>query len=224
MSKTMTGIRRCVAACALAAAVAAAGMATTGCVVALGGAALGGALVATDRRSVGIQLEDEAIERRINRALSDKFPLEPVNIEVDSYNFKVLLTGQVPNEKFRADAVAIASRSENVKEVLDELTVGPAASLADRSNDTLLSGKVRKALLDAPGLPSGAVKVHTSDGSVYLLGRVGSAEADAAARAASQVGGVKRVVKAFDLLSDAEVDDLRREAQNAPPPESQRKP
>jgi osmotically-inducible protein OsmY len=193
-------------------------------VVALGGAALGGALVATDRRSVGIQLEDEAIERRINRALSDHFPLEPVNIDVDSYNFKVLLTGQVPNEKFRADAVAIASRSENVKQVVDELTIGPPASLGDRSNDTLLSGKVRKALLDAPGLPSGAVKVHTTDGSVYLLGRVSSAEADTAARVASQVGGVRRVVKVFDLLSDAEVADLKREAQSAPPPESQRKP
>ena len=220
----MAGMRRCAALAALMAAVASAGTALTGCALALGGAALGGALVVTDRRSVGMQIEDDTIERHINRSLDDRFPGGSAYFDVTSYNRKVLLAGQVPSENDRADAVSIASRAENVKQVVDELTVGPVSSLGDRSDDTLLSGKVRKALLDAPGLPTGVVKVDTVAGSVYLFGRVSAAEAGSAARAASQVSGVKRVVKLFELLSESEVAELKRESQNAPPVESQRKP
>ncbi len=60
----------------------------------LGGAAMG-ALVATDRRTSGAQLEDEGIELRaigrINENLGDR-----VHVSVTSYNRQVLLSGEVP--------------------------------------------------------------------------------------------------------------------------------
>ena len=190
------------------------------CIVAFGGAALGTALVATDRRSMGIQLEDAQIEHRINTALDEHFTRESVYIDVTSYNQKVLLAGQVPQEKDRSDAEAIAAGSENVRQVVNELTLGSLSGLASGTDDTALAAKVRSALLDAPGLPTGAVKVTCTDGSIYLLGRVSAQESDIATRAASHVNGVKRVVALFDMLSDAEVAQLQREAQTKPAPPS----
>jgi len=188
-----------------------------GCVVAVGGAALGGAVVATDRRSVGMQIEDAQIEHRINSALDDRFARESVDIGVTSYNQKVLLTGQVPHDKDRGDAEAIASASENVRMVVNELTIGSLSGLSSRTDDNLLAGKVRSALLDVPGLATGAVKVTCTDGTVYLLGRVGTTEADIAKRTASHVNGVKRVVALFDLLTDAELAQYQHEAKSPAP-------
>src|SRR5438105_3358918 len=176
-----------------------------GCVLLVGTAAVGGAVVATDRRSVGIQLEDARIESRVNKALLDNIPKGAMNINVTSYNRKVLLAGQVKTAEQRALAEAVASKVENVREVVNELTVGELATLGDRTDDTLLAGKVKTALLTAEGVPAEVVKTTVEQGVVYLLGKVTPSEAEAAAKAASRVGGVRRVVKLFELITDQEV-------------------
>jgi len=186
-----------------------------GCIVVAGGAVLGGAIVATDRRSVGIQLEDAQIEHRINNALDARFSRESVRIDVTAYNQKVLLAGQVPTDKDRADAEALAVASPNVRLVTNELRLGSLAGLNHHFDDELLAGKVRAALLDVPGLATGVIKVSCTNGDIYLMGRVSSTEADLAKRASSHINDVKRVVALFDLLSDAEVQDLSR---RDPPP------
>lgn len=196
----------------------------SGCVVMFGGAALGGAIVATDRRSMGIQLEDAEIEHRINHAFVDRFARESVRIDVTSYSQKVLLAGQVPSEKDRADAESLASASQNVRQVINELTIGSLAGLSSGTADELLAGKVRAALLEEPGLKTGTVKVTCTNGAIYLFGLVSDAEAEVAKRAASHVNDVKRVVALFDLVSDASVQQEKRDepaapaaAQTAPP-------
>lgn len=194
---------------ALAAATACVVLSAVGCApLIVGGAAVGGAIVATDRRSVGIQLEDEAIERRVNRALADKFPRDRANISVSSYNRRVLLTGEVTQEQGKADAQAIAEKAENVASVLNELHVGSLSTLSNRNNDTALSAKVRTALVQAKGVPSGTIKIVSERSSVYLMGRVTQAEGEAAAQAASRVSGVRQVVKSFDYLSEQEAAAL----------------
>ncbi len=178
----------------------------------VGGAAVGGALVVTDRRSVGIQLEDETIERRINRALAEKFPRDRANISVTSYNRRVLLTGEVVNEQGKLDAQAIAEKTENVAGVLNELHIGSLSTLSNRNFDTALSAKVRAALLEAKGVPSATVKIVSERSVVYLMGRVTQEEGEAAARAASRVSGVRQVVKYFDYLSESEAAELKRKS------------
>jgi len=191
--------------------------ALSGCVVAVGGAALGGAVVATDRRSMGMQLEDAQIEHRISSALDERFARESVHIDVTSYDQKVLLTGAVPHEKDRSDAEAIAAASEGVRQVVNELTIGSLSGLQSLTEDNALAGKVRSALLEERTLPRGAIKVTCADGTIYLLGRVGAAEAQTAEHAASRVGGVKRVVALFDLLSESELTQVQRDAQTKAP-------
>jgi osmotically-inducible protein OsmY len=187
-----------------------------GCVLLVGGAAVGGGLVAADRRSVGIQLEDEKIESRVNSALIDNIPKGAMNINVTSYNRKVLLAGQVKTAEQRATAEAVAGKVENVHEVVNELTVGELATLGDRTDDTLLAGKVKTALLGAEGVPTEVVKTTVEQGVVYLLGKVSPSEAEAAATAASRVSGVRRVVKLFDLITDQEVAAIKKSQAESP--------
>jgi osmotically-inducible protein OsmY len=185
------------------------------------GAFVGSTMVVSDRRSVGIQLEDEAIERRINRSVADRYERGTLNVNVMSFNRKVLLAGQVASDAQRAEIEQIALRAENVRSVVNELEVGPVLAVGARATDTATTGKVRAALLEARDVPTGAVKLTTERGVVYLLGRVTEAEADAAARATSRVSGVQRVVKVFDYLSEEDAAQYRR---NTPPPETPRRP
>jgi osmotically-inducible protein OsmY len=191
--------------------------ATSACVVLAGGAMLGGAIVATDRRSVGMQVEDVEIEHRINHAFEDRFARESVRIDVTSFNQNVLLAGQVPNEKARADAQALAAIQQNVHQVTSELTIGSLAGLNSQMDDDLLAGKVRAALLDVPGLGPGVTKVACTDAVIYLFGRVTTTEADLAKRASSHVNGVKRVVALFDIVSESDVQSWHGEPPAARP-------
>jgi osmotically-inducible protein OsmY len=206
----MKGTIRC-------AVVAAAAVATLdSCVLLVGGAAVGGGLVAADRRSVGIQLEDTHIESKVNSALIDNIPKGAMNIDVTSYDRKVLLAGQVKTADQRATAERVAAKVENVREVVNEVTVGELATFGDRTDDTLLAGKVKTALLGAEGVPSEVVKTTVEQGVVYLLGKVSAAEGDAAAKAASHVSGVRRVVKLFEVISDQEVAAIKKGQQESP--------
>lgn len=170
----------------------------------VGGAVAGGAMVASDRRSTGIQLEDQAIELRLVKALGDAFPSDRAHINVTSYNQRVLLTGEVATEQAKADAQAIAQKSENVRSVVNELHVGSLSTMSNRNFDTALTSKVLASLLKAEDVPSGAIKVVSERAVVYLMGRVTQGEGDAAARVASRVSGVQRVVKLFDYLNEKE--------------------
>jgi osmotically-inducible protein OsmY len=197
----MTNNRRAtLAALAAVAAVSAAGCAP----LLVGGAAAGGAMVAADRRSSGIQFVDQEIELRLIKALGDAFPSDRAHINVTSYNQRVLLTGEVTTEQGKAEAQAIAQKSENVRAVVNELHVGSPSTLANRNFDTALTAKVLAALLQASDVPSGAIKVISERAVVYLMGLVTPGEGEAAARAASRVSGVQRVVKNFDYLPEKE--------------------
>jgi osmotically-inducible protein OsmY len=188
-----------------AAAAAVAVLASSGCAPLLvGGAVAGGAMVAVDRRSPGIQLEDQSIELRLMQQLGAKFPGDKGHISATSYNRRVLLTGEVADEQGKAEAQSTAEKSESVVAVMNELVIGAPSSLANRNFDTALTSKVLAALLQAKDVPSGTIKVVSERAVVYLMGRVTQAEGEASARAASRVSGVRQVVKYFDYLTEQE--------------------
>lgn len=170
----------------------------------IGGAAVS-AIVAFDRRTSGAQLEDEGIELRGASRLREAMGTAHINI--NSYNRQVLLTGEVPTAQARQAAEQIVSQVENVKGVINELAVLPNTTLAQRSSDTLITGKVKASLVDDTSLYVGAFKVVTERGTVYLMGRVTQREADRATQIARTIGGVQRVVRIFEIISD---DELRR--------------
>jgi osmotically-inducible protein OsmY len=174
-------------------------------------------MVATDRRSTGIQVEDQSIELRLSSALGEKFPREQANISVTSYSRRVLLTGEVATEQMKAEAQAIAEKSPNVAAVLNELHVGSLSTLANRNFDTSLTAKVIAAFATADGVPSGTIKVVTSRSVVYLMGLVTQHEGEIAARVASRVAGVQKVVKYFEYLPDRSPPPASKPAGETPP-------
>jgi len=191
----------------------------TGCApLVVGGAVAGGVMVASDRRSPGIQLEDQSIELRVRDALGKAFPRDRANISVTSYNQRVLLTGEVTEAQMKPEAETIARNSTNVHSVVNELHVGSLSTLANRNFDTALTSKVLAAMLQAPDVPSGAIKVVSERAVVYLMGRVTTGEGEAAARVASRVAGVQRVVKNFDYLSEKEAAAEAAKASTATTP------
>ena len=166
----------------------------------------GSALVATDRRTSGTQLEDETIELRASSKVRDMFG-EKVHVNVTSYNRQVLLTGEVPSDKERQAVAGIVEKVENVKSVVNELSVMPNASVGSRSNDLVVTGKIKASLVDSRDLFANAFKVVTERNTVYLMGRVTQREADSATQVIRNVSGVNKVVRLFEIISE---EELRR--------------
>ena len=182
----------------------------------LGGAAVGAVMV-YDRRTSGAQVEDETIELRgasaLRQALGDR-----AHFNITSYNRQVLLTGEVPNEQAKQTAEQVVSKVENVTGIVNELAVMPNTSLAQRSNDTLITGKVKASLVDDGSLYVGAFKVVTERGVVYLMGRVTQREADRATQIARNISGIQRVVRIFEIISDEELRRLAPSLGGSPAP------
>jgi len=174
----------------------------------LGGAALGGGMVLTDRRTSGTQLEDESIELKSGGRIRDAIGGSG-HVNVTSYNRVVLITGEVANEADRDSVGKAVGKIENVAGVTNELAVAGASSMTSRSNDALLTSKVKASYIDAKDLQSNAIKIVTERAIVYLMGRVSEREAARAAEIARGVGGVQKVVRVFEILSDDELAKLQ---------------
>jgi osmotically-inducible protein OsmY len=178
-----------------------------GCVALAVGGAVGTAMVVTDRRTAGVQLEDQNIElkslTRIREAVADRG-----HVNTTSFNRMVLITGEVPAEADRVAVEQAIARIENVRSTVNDLAVMGPSSLTARSNDTILTSKVKATYVDAKDLQSGAIKVVTERGTVYLLGRVTEREATRAAELARGISGVQKVVRVFEILTEAELATL----------------
>ena len=167
----------------------------------------GTAMVASDRRTSGAQLEDESIELRAQARIRDNLG-ERVHVNVTSFNRQVLLTGEVTAEKDRQAVVQLVERIENVKAVVNELAVMPLSNLSERSNDLLIVAKVKASFVDSRDLFANAFKVVTERGTVYLMGRVTQREANSATQLTRNVGGVNKVVRLFEIISEDELRNL----------------
>lgn len=163
------------------------------------GGAAGAALVAADRRTSGAYLDDQAIDLKASSQIRTKLPSAHVNVA--SYNRAVLLTGEVPSEEARAEAVLLARAQPNVREVYDHTVVAPASSIGERNHDTWVSTKLRARLLEGRGFSQHAVKAVTERGVVYLMGMVTKQEGEAVALVASQTSGVQKVVTLFEYIN-----------------------
>ena len=173
----------------------------------LGGAVIGGGLVATDRRTSGAQLEDEGIELRANARIREAYA-EKVHVNVASYNRQVLLTGEVPSAQDKQQIEQVVAKVENVRAIVNELGVLGNTTLPQRSSDSLVTGKVKSKLVDAKDLYANAFKVITERGTTYLLGRVSQREADRATEEARTVVGVQRLVRVLEIISEEELQRL----------------
>jgi osmotically-inducible protein OsmY len=173
---------------------------------------IGGAAVASkvviDRRTAGIQVEDEAIELRSESGLKKILPKNS-HIKVSSYNRMVLLTGEVNSDNDRALAERFVKSQDNVKSVINDLVIAPETTLTQRAKDQLISAEIKTRLIASKDIHASAVHIVTQNGVVYLMGRLTNAEADRVSNlvSTSQISGIQKVVKVFEIISE---EDLRR--------------
>jgi len=165
--------------------------------VIVAGAAGGAALVATDRRTAGAQVDDEGIELKVVTQAGNLYG-DRAHVNATSYNGLVLLTGEVPDQGAWSSLGNFAKAQAKVKAVQNELVVAPATNLSQRSNDSYITSKVKARFVEANKFPPNAVKVVTERGVVYLMGIVTKAEGDSAGDVAATTDGVAKVVKVFE--------------------------
>ncbi|WP_153098902.1 BON domain-containing protein [Paraburkholderia hayleyella] len=175
-------------------------MTLQGCVLAVAGAAAGGgALVATDRRTLGAQTEDREIQLKAISTLSSNLP-DTAHINVAVFNRRALLTGEVPDEATRQKAESLVRVINNVNAIVNELAVAPVSSFSSRTNDTYLEGRIKTALIAEKNITTNNYKIVCERGAAYLMGLVTVDEGNRGADVASRVPGVTQVVKVFQYI------------------------
>ena len=158
-----------------------------------------GAIVSEDRRTSGIFIEDESIELKSSRRIYEQQGNQ-AHINVTSFNRIVLLTGEAPSEALKEDAGRLVRSVQNVRNVINEITIGERSSLASRSKDTFITSKVKSRFLASRKFQINHIKIITEKGVVFLLGMVKRDEADSATEIASSTSGVSKVVKVFEYI------------------------
>jgi osmotically-inducible protein OsmY len=157
-------------------------------------------MIAADRRQSEVMLADQGIEfsagSKIDEALKGQG-----HINVTSYNYSLLLTGEVPTAQAKADAEKAASEVPKVRTVVNELQIAGTSSAASRSNDAYITSKVKSNFLGNGKFKPTDIKVVTEASVVYLLGLVTLEEADAATEVARGTGGVQKVVRVFEYVT-----------------------
>lgn len=158
-----------------------------------------GVMMAQDRRTSGAYVEDQAIETKAFDRIG-KLYKDNVHVNVTSFNRNVLISGEVPSEAVKAEIGKLVSGIENVRNVNNELVVAGVSSLTSRSSDSIVTSDVKLRFVQDKRFNADHVKVVTENGTVYLMGIVKRAEADAATEVARTTGGVQRVVRLFEYL------------------------
>lgn len=175
----------------------------------VGGGAVTGVLVASDRRTSGMYLEDLRIEQKAASLLRDVLN-NGERVSVTSFNRLVLLTGEVRTAAEKAQVERIVAGVENVRSVINELEVVPfISSIAQRSKDTFITSKVKASILDAKDLQANTIKVVTEMNVVYLMGILTPRESKRAAEIARGVNDVRKVVRVFETITEEELASYR---------------
>jgi osmotically-inducible protein OsmY len=172
------------------------------------GGAAAGVMAANDRRTSGTLVEDNALEFKISNAIA-KATGDKGHVSVTSFNRRVLLTGEMPSAALKAIAEETAKRADNVVLVVNELAVSGSASATQRASDTLLSSRVKVALIGDKRIDASAVKVVTDRGQVYLMGLLTEPEATRATDVVRRVSGVQGVVRVIELISEQDLLRLK---------------
>jgi osmotically-inducible protein OsmY len=187
----------------------------------LGSAVVGSSVVLIDRRTTGSQIEDETIELKAANRLGDVLGKRG-NVSVTSYNQLVLIVGDVTSEDDRKLVEQTVSRIDKVRSIVNELALFSALPASSFGSETLLTSRVKAALVDSKDPLANVVKVVSQRGTIYLMGRVTEREATQAAEAARSVSGVQKVVRVFEILTEAELASMKTmpasSADNKPTP------
>ena len=157
--------------------------------------------ISDGERTWGSWLDDQTIETVTTVNIKKADPaLRSARVKVISFNGIVLLVGQVPNRQLKELASDTAQNVAKVRQVYNELEIGPNADLMTQSNDSWLTGKIKSAMLANNAVTADRIKINTEQGTVFLMGLVTPQMAEKAASIAANTRGVSRVIKVFEYI------------------------
>ena len=160
-----------------------------------------GASMATDRRSIGNQIDDQSIEvEAYNELTKNKSLNDNTNLHIVSVNGSVLIVGQAPNTYLKDQAIKIINNINGVVRVHNQIRIGNLTSITTQTNDVWLTSKVKSALFSSDEVKGNTIKVVTENAEVFLMGLVTQKEADIAVNITRNISGVNSVYKAFEYL------------------------
>lgn len=161
-------------------------------------------LGACSNRSIGNKIDDQFLGPDVSSAVSRAHPdlTSPTShVVVTSYNGVILLAGQTPRAELKDKAAQAARNIQGVTKIHNELQVLQPTSALARSNDALMTSKIKTLMLADSTVPSAKIKVITENGIVYLMGLVTRAEGASAGNVVAGVSGVQKIVKLFQYTN-----------------------
>ncbi len=157
--------------------------------------------MATDRRSIGNQIDDQNIELAVyNELTKDNAINNNTRLHITSVNGSALLTGQAPNTYLKDKAIKIVNSIKGIVRIHDQIRIIKVTSITTQTSDAWLTSKIKAALLSSDNVNADVIKVVTENSEVFLMGLVTKKEADIATDIARNIGGVKSVYKAFEYI------------------------
>ncbi len=174
----------------------------SGCAtVVVGGAVVSGISVANDRRSAGQVIDDKIISIQVRKAIHKNISNDE-HIKVMTYNGVVLLVGEAANSTDKIKAEDSAAERTGVIRVINELHESIPTNVSRRTKDSYITSKSKSSLLrvNLEGFNPSRVRIMTTRGVVYLMGKVSKIEAQAVVEKIRNLRGVTKVVKVFEYI------------------------
>ncbi len=177
-----------------------------GCVPLIAGGAATGAVMASQDRGLEQGVNDNEIAVEINRKLAEKDGKLFARVSTQITNGRVVLIGSVDNPEDRIAATKVAWSVGGVKEVIDQIEVGKPLSFSERTSDTVITTKLRAAIIGDSKVSSINYSIETLRGTIYLMGIAQDrAELDRVIGYARGISGVRNVVSNVAVKSPAAV-------------------
>ena len=145
-------------------------------------------------KSAGEAVDDNTVNASVKAALIENKTTKAHDINVETYKGVVQLSGFVDTAAEREEAAKVAAGVSGVRSVSNNISIGGKTSMGTKLDDSVTTGKVKAALMDASDVKSGQINVETKAGIVQLSGFVSSpAMKSKAGEVAAGVAGVKEV-------------------------------
>ncbi len=177
---------------------------TSACIPTLFAGAVRTGAVATEERSFGGAVDDGIIHTTITEGFlrSDVNDLL-INVTVRVHEGRALLTGSTPNQKTAQTAVTVAWRAKGIKEVINEIQIGPATGIKEVANDSYLENQIEVKLIATKNIRSNNYTIEVCNAVAYIIGTAqDGAEINRVINVARYIKGVKRVVSHVRTKND----------------------
>ena len=173
------------------------------CAAVIVAGAASGAIIANDRRTAGLLIEDQNIENKFSSRLAENPAIDnSSHLNAVSFNGVLLLVGQTPQQDYKNQIGDFSRKIPSVKRVHNEVKVSAPNSLMNRSSDSYITSKIKTNMTFEKNFTSSAIKVVTENGEVFLMGLVSKQEAEIAIAITKNVDGVQKVVDVFEYIPD----------------------